>query len=200
MKLRHVSLSFELNLHNIYDVMSWHGNIFCNTGPLWGESIRRPVMWSFELFFIASLKKSWWTNNPFASAASDLRCLWHHLTRNLWTLLGLVMFEYIVYREVGYNCRVDSRLVPSQWGMALQCNDIAHWLGASVESALNWVGQWLIAYSAPSFSINCWLVISHNSRVNNCLNSMILPWKSCDSPDDVMNSVNDFVLIQTTNC
>ena len=32
--------------------------------------------------------------------------------------------------------RVDSRFAPSQWEMALLCNDISHWLGASLESAL----------------------------------------------------------------
>ena len=30
----------------------------------------------------------------------------------------------------------DSRLVPSQWETALLCNDVSHWLGASLESAL----------------------------------------------------------------
>ena len=30
----------------------------------------------------------------------------------------------------------DSRFAPSQWEMALLCNDVSHWLGASLESAL----------------------------------------------------------------
>ena len=32
--------------------------------------------------------------------------------------------------------RADSRFVHSQWEMALLCNDISHWLGANLESAL----------------------------------------------------------------
>ena len=32
--------------------------------------------------------------------------------------------------------RADSRFAPSQWEMALLCNDVSHWLGASLESAL----------------------------------------------------------------
>ena len=32
--------------------------------------------------------------------------------------------------------RTDSRFAPSQWETALLCNDVSHWLGASVESAL----------------------------------------------------------------
>ena len=31
--------------------------------------------------------------------------------------------------------RADSRFTPSQWETALFCNDVSHWLGASLESA-----------------------------------------------------------------
>ena len=34
------------------------------------------------------------------------------------------------------SLRVDSRFAPSQWETALLCNDVSHWLGASLESAL----------------------------------------------------------------
>ena len=33
-------------------------------------------------------------------------------------------------------CRADSRLVPSQWETTLLCNDVSHWLGANLDSAL----------------------------------------------------------------
>ena len=32
--------------------------------------------------------------------------------------------------------RADSRFAPSQWETALLCNDVSHWLSASLESAL----------------------------------------------------------------
>ena len=32
--------------------------------------------------------------------------------------------------------RADSRFAPSQWETALLCNDVSHWLGANVDSAL----------------------------------------------------------------
>ena len=35
---------------------------------------------------------------------------------------------------VGY--RADSRFAPSQWETALLCNDVSHWLGTNLESAL----------------------------------------------------------------
>ena len=33
--------------------------------------------------------------------------------------------------------RADSSFAPSQWGTALLCNDLSHWLGANLESALH---------------------------------------------------------------
>ena len=36
-----------------------------------------------------------------------------------------------------YWCvRADSKCAPSQWETALLCNDVSHWLGASLESAM----------------------------------------------------------------
>ena len=32
--------------------------------------------------------------------------------------------------------RADSRFAPSQWEMALLCNDVSHWLGTSLEAVL----------------------------------------------------------------
>ena len=34
------------------------------------------------------------------------------------------------------EARADSKFAPSQWEMALLCNDISHWLGANLELAL----------------------------------------------------------------
>ena len=36
----------------------------------------------------------------------------------------------------GISIRADSRFAPSQWKMALLCNNVSHWLGANLESAL----------------------------------------------------------------
>ena len=51
-------------------------------------------------------------------------------------------FMYVWWRENNTCCskyRPDSRFVPSQWEMALLCNDISHWLGANLESSLKYV-------------------------------------------------------------
>ena len=36
-----------------------------------------------------------------------------------------------------YTHRADSRFAPSQWETALLCNDISHWLGTNLDSALH---------------------------------------------------------------
>ena len=41
--------------------------------------------------------------------------------------------------------RADCRFVPSQWETALLCNDVSHWLGVSLESALLMV-VWQLPY------------------------------------------------------
>ena len=37
------------------------------------------------------------------------------------------------------KCKADSRFAPSQWETLLLCNDVSHWLAASLESVLKWV-------------------------------------------------------------
>ena len=45
------------------------------------------------------------------------------------------LLSYVIWWRI--HCRVDSRVVPSQWEMILLCNDFSHWLGASLESAVH---------------------------------------------------------------
>ena len=66
--------------------------------------------------------------------------LWDHLI----IIIAILLHEKMVFilrkgpgdHLCGSSPRVDSRFVPSQWEMALHCNDVSHWLGASLESAL----------------------------------------------------------------
>ena len=37
------------------------------------------------------------------------------------------------------KCRADSRFVPGQWETALLCNNVSHWMGANLESALQMI-------------------------------------------------------------
>ena len=47
------------------------------------------------------------------------------------------------------SCRADSRFAPSQWETALLCNDVSHWLGTSLESAL------VVCWSCWQMSMVC---------------------------------------------
>ena len=40
--------------------------------------------------------------------------------------------------QVGYDNRADPRFAPTQWETVLLCNDVSHWLGASLVSTLGW--------------------------------------------------------------
>ena len=70
-----------------------------------------------------------------------------HMQRNQWYIQ-----LYVIYstkktitktgekgKVINYvkGLRADSRFAPSQFETALLCNDISHWLGASLESALS---------------------------------------------------------------
>ena len=52
--------------------------------------------------------------------------------------LGLdVLTKAVYYWDYHIGTGTDSRFGPSQWETALLCNDVSHWLGASLESALD---------------------------------------------------------------
>ena len=56
--------------------------------------------------------------------------------RRIYALLGLNELNVTRNYKLAQFYRTNSRFAPSQWEMALLCNNISHWLGASLESAL----------------------------------------------------------------
>ena len=63
--------------------------------------------------------------------------------------------------------RADHKFAPSQWETALQSNDVSHWLGANLESALCII----VSDSVPEYYLySCWLTA--NWTVNNNINWM----------------------------
>ena len=65
----------------------------------------------------------------------DITCETSFLRMSL-EMGGLLETVEISRNQAIYMFRADSRFVPSQWEMALLCNDVSHWLGASLELAL----------------------------------------------------------------
>ena len=67
-----------------------------------------------------------------------------------WQLFMSAVTFWPMHQPI-WKSRADSRFAPSQWEMALLCNDVSHWLGASLESALEdcW-HHWLTTKNTPA--------------------------------------------------
>ena len=81
--------------------------------------------------------------------------------RVLW-ITWLCFALYMVFRHCNGIHRADSKLVPSQWETAWLCNDVSHWLGASLfmmASSNGNITALLILCAGNSLIcawINCW--------------------------------------------
>ena len=71
---------------------------------------------------------------------------WHDHNRCSFILVCMVM------RRIHYWA--DSRFAPSQWETALLCNDVSHWLTASLESALHYQQGWLLQRQDTRLLVN----------------------------------------------
>ena len=69
-------------------------------------------------------------------------------------------FETYVFKQ----CRADSRFALSQWEMALLCNDVSHWLGANLESALQ-----CLYFSLNLTKYNCFRSRWHKSPMTHTI-------------------------------
>ena len=77
----------------------------------------------------------------------------------IWSMFHLYHFMPLLYVASGYillisyyiyiYARADSRFAPSQWETALLCNDVSHWLGVGLESAMyaEYIPHFLIYYT-----------------------------------------------------
>ena len=77
-------------------------------------------------------------------------------------------------------CRADCRLAPSQWEMALLCNDVSNWLGTNLESALlcEFMGdQWIFLKR-----------VSHTEIVSFCY------------PEHTVAQITELPLFEMTRC
>ena len=67
--------------------------------------------------------------------------------------------------------RTDSRFAPSQWETALLCNDVSHWLSASLESAMKTILRVLFAlillYLHLTILVNSFTHLPHWHRGNH---------------------------------
>ena len=91
------------------------------------------------------------------------------LVGSLWPVLYLALVTVVQYSLCDMQYRADSRFAPSQWETALLSNCVSHWLGTSLESALQ--------YCVPMDHIN--------GLVQDCSISSVLAMEilqSCTEP------------------
>ena len=104
----------------------------------------------------------------------------------VYTDICIMIHISLMYRT--YRSRADSRFAPSQWEMALLCNDVSHWQDASRESILrsnqferNISTDTLFSNMYPAWKCKQWmqplvaLPTFPNSSVN-ALSEKIGPW------------------------
>ena len=79
-----------------------------------------------------------WRLNISLWCNSTVRTFTHSVVHSCSCLFGRLLINY---------CRDDTRFACSQWETALLCNDVSHWLGARLESALFMCSNHILAYS-----------------------------------------------------
>ena len=89
---------------------------------------------------IILMEKILWVGVENADVKNYKISIWKHRQIN-YSLIGLEMINDLCqysasswYVIILQGC--DSKLAPSQWETGLLCNDVSHWLGTSLESAL----------------------------------------------------------------
>ena len=70
--------------------------------------------------------------------------------------------------------RADSRFAPSQWETALLCNDVSHWSGANIESALYTCRVFDGQYTYETGIISCMHPANERRRYN--VTSSLIGW------------------------
>ena len=91
--------------------------------------------------------------------------------------------------------RDDSRFAPSQYETALFGNDASHWLGANLESALNYIsrGQWAICRRSNNAAWGIWSCLL-------CSAGFVNKWNHWDirTLHDCPSQMNETLLISNS--
>ena len=118
-------------------MIAWHGNIFCITGPLWGESTghrwipltkgqwyrKRPIIRNCIVFFAVSL-----LNNLLNKQFS---CWWSEIQWHLCDITVMIYHEHfslISTHFFHFNCVYHAlprdEITPSRWCIQLHCHHV----------------------------------------------------------------------------
>ena len=159
-----VSNQVASGLWKLGDTGYWHAKPYymlsvvlfahCHAPPIWWMevySLHVQVDWTFTRYrsklILGVPRNITKCRRPFWTTLSGHRKI---INDNIRNSEGSVWWDFVlntvpadgrpsedtVVVKVGYITRADSRFVPNQWETGLLCNDVSHWLGASLESAL----------------------------------------------------------------
>ena len=82
-----------------------------------------------------------------------------------------------IFCEISACFRADFRFAPSQWETALLCNDVSHWLGASLESTPCFRADTTTAKLLITNKVSrCDPTLGGESRAENYASSKIPQW------------------------
>ena len=137
----------------------WYRNVFVNQASIGLDNGLQPIRGQVAIIlahynWVPENKFQWNLNT--ATTVVPRKGNWRMLSASgghfvfalnvfyLWLFI-MVVYNRLIINGLSYldkfqlvrdRKRADSRFAPSQWETALHSNDVSHWLGASLESAL----------------------------------------------------------------
>ena len=131
-------LVIQLRWNKIHEyTFSWFKNCYQNTSSTMSVQSCRTYRWT-------SLVPYQVVTASLPLGTEIIMLIWCLAGLSTETMLNPIPVPYaLIVNNSGHSIvwyqywiRADSRFAPSQWETALLCNDIFHWLGTSLESAL----------------------------------------------------------------
>ena len=122
--------------HFVYAPSQWETTLQCNVVPHWLDTHKMiPANTGIILCMCpANERQRYNVTSPLIGWAHTKWSLQHHQHKHTLDMTPWILGPW---PEDTNMPRAHSRFAPCQWETALLCNDVSHWLGASLESALH---------------------------------------------------------------
>ena len=112
--------------------------------------------------FVKTRAYEWWGScaSNYHEFIDGIYLMFITLALNIYIYVYIYIIEFsiveqchngVISKFIYWECRTDSRFVPSQYETSLQSNAVSHWLGTNLESAL----QCMTNNTVPK-CIVCW--------------------------------------------
>ena len=125
-----LSVPWRLTVLTLYGVQTW--------SPILREYSPRQTYIPLIRLMMTKIDYLFWSS-------PSIHLFWHQTELNRshkqsYTLRHASSFHSFcgIITKLNIKCRADSRFAPSRWETALLCNDVSYWLGANLESTLEY--------------------------------------------------------------